>query len=278
MRAAMVITSLVMAWGCADDAGERVLELETPLLEGIQPGEDIMLCTYLDRYVDADADIISFVGDQSSFAHHAILFEARAAMPVGTHPCNEGDMVNARHLATIGGEAEAAAFDLPEGVAFRMHEGHQLMVQSHWVNSSDQVITGRARFQVTVRDPSPERSPAALFLVITTDIDIPPGGGSARAECAIPRDLDLFAFAGHAHEHGTQVTIHLNDEMLYDQPWSTHDVFAPPIVQHEAGRPLSIHPGDRVTVDCSYRNDTDGPLQFPKEMCAMLGFYFPGDQ
>ena len=260
-----------------DDPQDQVLEIATPLLQGIEPGADVMLCSYLDEWVEADADVVAFSGAQTEFGHHAILFEARLDQAAGTHPCDEADMVNVRHLATIGGEGEGAAFELPEGVTFRMHADHQLMVQTHWVNSSDAVIDGRASFALVLRAPSPERSPADLFTVLTTDVDIPPGGGRAQASCTLPVDVALVAYAGHAHDHATRVTIHLNDEPLYDEAWTPHSVFAPRIVQHEAGTPLSLHPGDRVDVECLYQNETSGPLRFPKEMCAMLGFYFPSE-
>ena len=281
---------LALAPGCvagqagtmAPDGDDSVLELETPVIEGIEPGADITYCTYLDVAVEEDLDILSFLGTQGDFGHHTILYGARVKQDAGTHECTEQDMINARYLAAGGAEGGVSA--VPEGIAFRLKRGQQLMIQSHFINASDHVISGQSHFALEVGSPDPSRELADLFTVVTTEIEIPPGStGTAHASCPVAHDLQLVALGGHAHEWGTHVSVRHTPaaggaaRMLYDQIWSPEAIFNPTIAHFTAEDPLFIPAGDTLEVDCEYFNDTDEPLMFPSEMCVGWSFQFPAD-
>jgi hypothetical protein len=269
---------LIVVTACPDPAArDDVLELATPLLEDIEAGTDVMLCTYLDYRAAEEVDLVEVHGFQTEFGHHALLFGVRSDQPAGTHPCTEADMVNVRYLAGHGGEG-ASTLPVSDGVAFRLRKGEQVMIQTHWINTGDGPTSGSASFRVTVAPPSPDRAPADLFTVVSTQLDIAPGEGTARAECVLPRDLSLVMLGGHAHERGRRVTITHRDEMLYDEPWSEHSVFDPELLQWDATAPLQLRAGDRIRVDCVYENETGAPLGFPAEMCALFGYWFPADR
>ena len=264
--------------GDRDGDGDDLLELATPILDGIEPGADVMLCTYLDYRAPADLDLVEVHGFQSAHGHHALLFGVRSSQPPGSHLCTEADMVNVRYLAGHGGEGMASSLPVTDGVAFRLREHEQVMIQTHWINGTDAPITGNASFQVKLAPPSADRAPADLFTVVTTEVDLPPGEGRASAECVLPRDLSLVMLGGHAHEWGTRVSIVHNEEMLYDEPWSPHQVFDPELLQFDVTAPLELRAGDVIRVDCEYANDTGEAIAFPREMCALFGYWFPADR
>jgi len=274
----------IAASACAgQEADGDTLELETPELE-VAAGADVTYCTYLDLEVAEDRDILAFEGLQSELGHHTILYAARSHQPPGTHICSEADMINVRYLAAGG--SETGAFQVQEGISFRLRAGQQLMIQSHFINTSDRDTTGRSWFRVETAPPDPSRQPADLFTVVTTQIDVPAhAAGRASAECPIPSDLTLIALGGHAHEWGRRVSIgrasaagDTSPEMLYDQEWSRDRVFDPVIQQYAVDQPLRLAPGDRLRVDCEYENDTDQDLAFPGEMCVAFAFYFPAER
>jgi hypothetical protein len=278
--ASTLVLWLAPACGGPDD-GTRELDLSTPDLTDIASGADITFCSYLDAPVDQDLDIVSFTGHQTEYGHHTILFGVRTARPAGTRLCDESDMINVRFLA--GSAAETGTQDTPAGVAFRLRQGEQLMIQSHFINTSDQTITGRSWFEVEAAPPDPSRQPADLFTVVSTDVHVDAHAtGSAHASCPIGADTQLVMLAGHAHEWGTHVAIHQTAAggapvTLYDQDWSPTRMFDPVIERYPATQPLRFAPGDTVTVDCDYANDTDQALEFPREMCVAWGYYFPAD-
>lgn len=281
----LLALAVAPAAACASDASDPIdadrLELETPDLD-VPAGADITYCTYVDAEIPEDRDILSFVGTQTQFGHHTILYGARARQPAGTHVCTEADMINVQYLAAGG--AETGIYQVPEGIAFRLRAGQQLMIQSHFINAGDADVVGRSSISVETAPPDPARLPADLLTIVTTEIAIDAhAGGAASAECVIPQELDLIALAGHAHEWGRQVSIARAPaggaaEMLYDQPWTAASMFDPVIQQYAVDEPLHLAAGDRIRVDCQYQNDTDEPLAFPAEMCVGFGFYFPADR
>jgi hypothetical protein len=282
----LALALAVAAAACASDAADPLdadrIELETPDLD-VPAGADITYCTYVDAEIAEDRDILSFEGTQTQFGHHTILYGARARQPAGTHECTEADMINVQYLAAGG--AETGIYQVPEGIAFRLRAGQQLMIQSHFINAGDVDVTGRSTITVDTAPPDPTRLPADLFTVVTTDITVEAhAGGAASAECEVGHDLDLIALAGHAHEWGRHVTITRapaaasSAEMLYDQPWTAASMFDPVIEQYAVDQPLHLSAGDRIRVDCAYENDTDEALAFPAEMCVGFGFYFPADR
>src|SRR5688572_10722528 len=177
------------------------VQLVTPIIRGIEPGADITLCTYIDFDVDHDQDIVNYAGFQSQFGHHVILYSVGQAQAPNTHECTEEDMINGRYLG--GGGADSPPQYLPDGIVLRMRAGSQLMIQTHWINTTDEIIDGQGAFNVELVDSSPDAQVADLFTNVTTDIRISPGVGtvgSARAECTLGSDMQFFLMGGHAHE------------------------------------------------------------------------------
>ncbi len=267
-------------------AGEvRIL---SPIVHDIAPGADVTLCSYLPASASfaTTSDIVAAHGYQSALgSHHALLLLAARDRPVDTHPCTDDDMTNSRFLAgTGGGDAGGGVLDIPAGIAFRVDGGRQLMIQTHWINSSDQPIDGQVAFIVRVQPPSTSVQPAQLLNWGTTSISIAAGAsGSAHGECPVAKDLHVFVVGGHAHEWGTHVTLGLKaagaaaPSTFYDQAWTPHDTFDPPRTKYDVATPFELHAGDTLTADCTYFNSTGATIEFPKEMCVGFAFFFPGD-
>src|SRR5262245_22237566 len=106
------------------------IQLVTPIIEDIQPGADVTLCTYLD-FDDAEGfDITNYQAFQSLNNHHNILYSVTNRQAPNTHPCTEEDMLQSRYLGGGGGDAPPQY--LPAGIVFRVGAGTQLMIQTHW--------------------------------------------------------------------------------------------------------------------------------------------------
>ncbi len=267
----------------APAAGE--LQFISPIVRDIPAGADSTLCTYLptDVSLDEAVDVIKARGFQSNLAgHHAILYMAERERPVDTHECTDDDMVNARFLAGAGGgDAGGAYADIPDGLAYRVDAGRQLMIQSHWINTGTSPVDGQAAFNIAVQPPSDQVQLANLFNWTTTQIAIPAGElGSASSRCTVEQDLNFYLVGGHAHEHGTRVRLTHTPAggeatTFYDEDWVAYYAFDPPRMDLGAIDPMVIRAGDTLGVDCEYDNTTTGELAFPSEMCVGFGFYFP---
>ncbi len=268
----------------APEAGQ--VQIVSPIIEDMAPGADLTLCTYLPlgTSFDETTDVIDAVGYQSDLGgHHGVLYMAERERPVDTHECTDDDMVNARFLAGAGGgDAGGASAKLPDGVAYRVDAGRQLMIQSHWINTTQAPIDGQVAFNLTVDEPDEDRQLAQLLTWAGTQIDIPANGsGSAHTDCVVGQEMHFFLVGGHAHEHGSQVSLTYTPaggepDMFYDEPWQAYYTFDPPRITMSAEDAMVVMPGDTLSVDCQYENTTGEALGFPTEMCAGFAFYFPG--
>lgn len=301
LRAAIGLLTIALG-ACSGDDGTTVelmegfdppapaanqVQVVSPIIEDIAPGADVTLCTYLPAGAafDETLDVIEALGYQSAVgSHHAVLYMAERERPVDTHECTDDDMVNARFLAGAGGgEAGGTVDRLPDGVAYRVEGDRQLMVQTHWINTTLGAIDGQVAFNLTVEAPTADRQLAQLFTWSRTQIEVPANGtGSAHTDCVVQKEMHFYLIGGHAHEHGTHVSLtHTpasgEPNMFYDEPWESYYTFDPPRVNYTADGAMVVMPGDTLSVDCQYDNDTDEDLTFPREMCTGFGFFFPGD-
>ena len=241
---------------------------------------DVMLCTYLDYHAPADLDLVAADGFQSEYGHHALLFGVRSRQSPGTHKCTDADMVNVRYLAGHGGEG-ATSLPVSDDVAFGLREDEQLMIQTHWINHTDQVIDGQGAFHLTVEPASPSARVADLFTWLTTNSAVSPGAdGSAESSCTVGEELNIFLMGGHAHEWGTYITLtHARGdgapEVIYETEWNGQYQFNPPRNEYSSAAPFVVRPGDKMSVSCQDYNDTGSMLTFPGEMCVGWAYYFP---
>lgn len=256
----------------------------SPIVDGIEPGKDLTLCTYVDQRFPDATDVTHFRVFQSEAGHHVILYAAVKPRPVGTHVCNDDDMLNSRFVAAGGSESGASKiFDLsiPPGLAFRLPAGAQLMFQTHWINATQEPIEKGQAVAYLVQEPArADRQVLDLVNFISTDFAVPSRQtGKASTTCVIKRDLKLYSLDGHQHEWGSRVDIELLDgassTMLWSHPWIPEYQFDPPVNVYSVEKPLLLKAGQSVRVSCEWNNTTAGELRFPREMCVGSGFYFP---
>jgi hypothetical protein len=258
------------------------LQIVSPAVRNIAAGANVMYCSYLDLKL-APTDVLSFHGLLSSGGHHLVLYVARQKRPVDTHLCTEDDMINVKYLAGVGADNTLANVgQLPEGVAFRVPEGAQLMVQTHFINASLKSMDGQGAINLVTATPSDARQPADLFTVVNDNFVIPAGQMfTAETTCTVGEDLKIFFLSGHAHALARQVRMDLmkpsGATMLYDTEWQPEYEFNPPVSAFTVDAPLILKAGDQVRTSCTWDNTAGAKdLRFPDEMCAGLGFYFPG--
>lgn len=257
------------------------IQIISPAVRGIAPGADVNLCSYIDRRLTEDIDILSYRGFQSSVGgHHTILYAVTLQEAANTHECNEDDMINARYLAGAGPDAPPSL--LPDGVVFRIPANTQLMVNTHWINATDQPIDGQSAFNLKVSKPTPDHKLASLLTVGTTMFTLPMGPASTSAECTVEEGpFNVFTLGGHMHEWGTHAKISLTKSgqgasaMLWESDWSSEKQFNPPLNQYPTDAPLVLQAGDKLRIECDYDNDTGNPLPFPREMCVGFQYAYP---
>ncbi len=256
------------------------LQIVGPAVYGIEPGADITLCSYIDKRIVDETDIVDYQGFQSSIGgHHALLYAVQQQQEANTHECTEDDMVNVRYLA--GGGAESPPADLPDGVVFRMPANTQLLVQTHWINATEAPIDGQAAFNLKITKPSADHQVAQLFTIGNTMFTLPMGLGSTSAECIIQQEMNVFTLGGHMHYYGTHAKVThtpmgaADAAVLWEHDWSPQYESNPPRTQFTTANPMVYRPGDKLAVECDYDNTSGHPLPFPSEMCIAFSYAYP---
>lgn len=278
---------LVASCGESEPASDtRRIEISTDEFE-VPAGSEIFMCKVSDVVLDAPFDVTRVSSTQSQGGHHAVLFYTTDPMPPsGTHACGEDEMTAWRFVG--GGDSSAELkFHLPAGVAVQIPKGARLVLQSHYLN------TGKTPFRVrdvvaieTPLDASKITARADSFIVHDPEFRIPAHGAQTRvSDCTIESDIKLLNLMGHTHEWGDRVRIGVlrvgNDtpQWLYNETDGVRLQFNAPLIDFTADGSdgLALKKGDRVRLECTWKNTTSGTLEFPKEMCVGVGYYMPGN-
>ena len=68
-------------------------------------------------------------------------------------------MLHISFVGAIGGEGTAtSAAKLPDGLNFRLPAGQALMINTHWLNATDNTVDGQAVIDVKFADATPDHT------------------------------------------------------------------------------------------------------------------------
>jgi hypothetical protein len=175
---------------------------------------------------------------------------------------------------------------LPPGVAYTLAENQMLRLEMHYVNATagDLTLTSSSTMIPVAR----YEAEADCLFIGNPDIKIPAqtemtlgpsyfhlAGGSDFA------DAKFFAFTGHEHRLGTNVTV-ATASNADDPVTSVYDVehwlwSEPATVYHDP--PVTLPPDGGFRFTCSWNNTTDQMVKFGEsvnnEMCFFWAYYYP---
>jgi hypothetical protein len=259
----------------------RYMRLFTPPIT-LAPGEDQTICTYLDVTTTETLLFRATRGRQMLGGHHiAVFYAQRPTTDFTPHVCTNEEMSNFMFAAGAGGEGGQDTA-MPPGVALRIEAGRQIVIQSHYLNTSPMPRT--VMDMVDIELTTIEASPMVVdsFAMISSDFSVPPRSRDFESvkECRIDQEMDIYLLLGHTHENGVLFQFERLPagggpaEMLYratDGPLLRDN---PQILTYDT--PLHFGVGDTLRMTCRWDNMTETPLEWPSEMCVALMYYGPG--
>jgi hypothetical protein len=244
------------------------------------PG-DSFECFYTDRITASELSVTGATAQQQTGGHHVAVYYADQVQPVGHHACVDAEMVAWHQIAADAGNKEGV-IDLPPGYATKVPAGKQIVVQSHYVNTSGAARTVHDAITITLADPANVKAYANAFVVSNGAFTVPPRAtASSVAECTTPQDLKLLLLLGHMHERGVHFRLEQLDAQggvastLYDTDWSLEYVSHPPVTRFDPAAPLTLAAGAHLRQTCTWENAGDDALAFPQEMCVAFSYYVP---
>lgn len=258
------------------------VQIVSPILTNIAPGDNIEYCYYSKYILREKTPFRAGQGFQAPGGHHVVAYWRADPQPETTHPCTEDDMLKMHVLSGGGAEAGNGIINgLPEGTAFHVPAGAQIILNVHVLNASPKPIDSQAVVNLYRADPSLQ--PISSFYVTGTDLTIPVGESkSYHTSCPAKYPMKVVRLLGHMHEWGTrsQITITrptLPPDPVYDKPGSPEFSYNPPALDFPISAPLQINAGDVIGATCTWKNTTDHALSFPDEMCAAFGYILGSD-
>lgn len=261
---------------------EGYTRIVAPVVVDLEPGADVMFCQYVHDGFDRDMDILDIMGYQSATGHHSVAYSTTATLPLGTNRACEGeDNLSGAFLGGTGGEAGGSGAALPEGVAFRLRAGSRIMLNTHFLNTTEGVVDGESVLDVKFVEVDPARLIASMFVNINLGFDIPPmAPAEAIAECVMPSDFEFILFTNHMHDFGRHAMTEVIragggvTELVHEDPvWSYEMQFNADYSEWSVDQPLLLRAGDTLKTYCSWENTSPENVAFPREMCLGLGFF-----
>jgi len=268
---------------CFGDAPDptTALRFTTPPLT-LKPGTEHIYCSRLDVALDTDIIFHNAEGAQMVGGHHAAVYVSMAPEE-GFDPvdCDDIDMGAMRFVTGAGG-AGGQNLELPDGVGLRIRKGEQLIIQSHYINTSteERVVMDAVDLVLSPTDSNPTIADA--FSVVDSGFSIPPGATQFERikDCVVDRDLDIHLLLGHTHDYGVLFDFELllpesEPQLLYHATDGPMLRDTPEIVYYDP--PLHLNKGDKVRMTCRWDNTTGHDLTWPEEMCVAFMYYSPGE-
>src|SRR5262249_29255942 len=81
------------------------IQIITPIVRGILPGQDLEMCTWTDKVLEHEIDVRDTVAVQTEPGHHVVVYYTTMKQPAGTsRPCTDTDMASFRYLSGTGGD------------------------------------------------------------------------------------------------------------------------------------------------------------------------------
>ncbi len=236
----------------------------------VEPGEDKVMC----MSVDYDGEDIAYHDARSlqgRGGHHVVLLGAREPQPAGTvEDCsNSADM--AKYEVLMIPQA------LPPGYGTRLPGGRNMVIQSHYINTTDRPILVRDFVQFDTMPMEDVETWAAPILLGTLDLAVPPHQTAETSfDCVLEQDLELLLLTGHMHEWGTRFQVDVGPstdelELLYlVDPWRAEFRDVPPVTLYLQD-PKPLAKGTILRTSCAWASDQAETLVFPGEMCITVG-------
>jgi hypothetical protein len=245
----------------------------------LQPGETKQFVQWVSPALDHDVDVVEVRGSQTRGGHHALLYASPDLEPVGTTRLwTAGDQITARFLGGTGGEGTSAVTELPEGAVLRVPAGSGFYIQTHYLNTSDDVLDASSTIDVKLADPSPGATVLSMFVSSTLAVNVPPGASEQTLDCDVQKDTQMILYFNHIHEMGTAISTALTTDgttamVKVDPTWEDEWSTRPNVEVTALDSPLVLKAGSKLTTHCAWDNTGGRTLSFPDEMCAFFGFY-----
>lgn len=169
---------------------------------------------------------------------------------------------------------------LPQGVAAMIPGGIDIMVEMHFINTTEEPVDVFSRINAYWMDGEVADSIWG-HTVRDVAIDIPARSKTIeKTRCVMSEDVNVLFMASHTHELADLVTIHRFDgTSAGDEVYRNTDWHAPSLLSFGDG--MAVPKGTGFELECHFDNPRDEAVRWgfgaKDEMCQFTLVFTPGD-
>ena len=202
--------------------------------------------------------------------HHTLL-----TLGDGTVDCTTAVAQGLIYAAGVGSDG----LELPEGVAIKLPKGKFLNLGLHLYNTTQETLEGTSAMEVQLMTKDEVKYESEALLAGPLSLSLPPGKQTTVTnECDVTDDQTMYALFPHMHQLGTHIKTTFDvggvQQVIHDGDYRFNEQFQLPIAPQ-----IALHPGDKITTECTYDNTTSKTVTFGEssdtEMCFSILFRYP---
>ena len=248
------------------------------------PAGDSFECFYTDTITDRELSAVSSTAKQGPGGHHVIIYYTDTPLKAQHHACSNAEMTSWHQISGAGNGTSGAEglIQLPPGLAVKVASGKQIVVQTHYINTTGASEKVNDSITLNLVDAKEVKEYANYYVVNDDEFEVPAQGKlTSQRTCTVDSDLDLVMMVGHMHEAGRRFTLERADKdgqpftPVYDHEWKVEYASHPPALNYTMEKPLHFAKGTKLRQTCSWDNSGTDPLLFPNEMCVSFMYYVP---
>lgn len=276
------------------DPGKGIqLQMKSPIAAGFETER----CQFF-KAPDTGINIHTTKVRYQAGSHHVLLYltpyqapptkteSGRAIDPSGVVDCPLGasaDFQISGLLAVAQAPDAPPIADYPDGVAFKVPPGAVLLLNTHYVNATQNEVQTDVRVNLYSIPDAEVKTEGGIIFFYNPFIRVPGNAqSSSRMACPVTHDITVLNLQNHMHRRGAFFQAFLADaqgaqvEKLYESSqWENV-----PVATWKDGK--KIAKGMKLDYHCDYKNtesrNIDQGAKSTDEMCMLIGAYYPRDQ
>jgi hypothetical protein len=171
----------------------------------------------------------------------------------------------------------------PDGYAFPIKEGHEIVARMHYLNSSTQALDVAPKYEWFTIDASKIVQTLAPFAWTYSYFTIPPHAmHTVTGSCRLPPGMNVLMALPHMHKMGVGFDAAFLGGPKDGQSWLVSKGYDPDRGVSQMFQPaVDLSQGDGSTFSCSWNNTLDKPLVNgigDNEMCILFGYAYPPEK
>ncbi len=172
-------------------------------------------------------------------------------------------------------QIDSERLKFPDGAAVAIPPGYDILVNTHYLNTSGEPATIRSEFQLETIDPSRVTTELRTMTFAYLDLSIPPNARTeVTGECPIPPDLELYDLLSHQHATAAGFWLEVFDDDGNSQRIYQNQGEYSEGVLEVFPEPIDLSPWTGLRFNCAFDNPWDETLVWGigrNEMCMFYG-------